>query len=318
MLIYVYPKYVERGKTGRGRFMRRLVQAWHDMGIQTTDDKCAPADIALHVSRIHSTSKAKKHVLRAGPACIDTNMDYKKINGEKRVAVKVCDGVVYQSEYSRKIYHKIVCKAGVPETVIFNGADPKDYDVEPYTSNFKTNFLASTRVWIKQKRLKGIIKSFILAGIPDSILLVNGDPQGVDAKYGERDDIMFFGPVSDVVLARMYRLVAASGAYIHGVWVDACPNSMVEAQVAGCPVICTNQGGTPEILRRGVAIADVPFGNKPVNLDKPPSINCDDMARAMRNYATDRPVDRGVDDLHIQNVAKQYVDFFEKVLSWQK
>jgi glycosyltransferase involved in cell wall biosynthesis len=321
MLIYVYPKYIDRGKTGKGRFMCRLVQAWHDMGIQTTDDKDAAADIAIHVSRVHSTSKARKHVLRASPACIDTNMDYNGINHEKAHATKLVDAIVYQSANARDIYHKLVYKTDKPETVIYNGADPNYYAVfpPPYESNFKFNFLASTRVWTKQKRLKDIIKSFLLADIPDALLMVNGDVGDIGDKYNDLDNVMFFGPVNDDVLARMYKLVAATGAYIHGVWVDACPNSMVEAQVAGCPVICTDQGGAHEILRYGTPIRDVPFNYKPVNLNNPPHINREAMAKAMRYYAfKEGDIDAVYiqpDDLYIQNVAKQYINFFEKVLA---
>lgn len=319
MIIHVYKKFVQRQQTGKGRFSARLVQAWHDMGVQITGDAEIAADISYQVGRLYCPSKAKKHVLRVGPAAIDTNVDYKAINREKAKSVQKCDAVVYQSEYSKKIYHKLVCKPDVPEAVIHNGANPKDYDVLPYESNFKVNFLASTRVWTKQKRLKEIIKSFILADIPDAILLVNGETNGVEKKYGDRSDIMFFGPVNDAVLARMYKLVANTGAYVHAVHVDACPNSMVEAQVAGCPVICTDQGGTPEILRYGTLIMDKPFKMKPENLDKPPAVDRAAMAKAMRYYGLKEGNVDGLftqpDDLYIQNIARKYIEFFEKVLA---
>ena len=320
MLIHIADKYTERQMTGKGRFSARLVRAWHSMGIQTTVDANANADVSYQVGKIYCPSKAKKHVLRVGPACIDTNMDWKHKNREKAQAVKKADAVVYQSEYSRQIYHALVCKPDVPEAVILKGADPRDYEVEAYNSTFKYNFLASTRVWLKQKRLKELIKSFLLADIDDSCLLVCGDNCGVADKYDEAHNIMFFGPTNDAVLARLYRLVAKTGAYLHGVWVDCAPNSMVEAQVAGCPVICTDQGGTPEILRYGALIKDKQFKMKPVDLDHPPAIDREAMAEAMRYFALKQGLDKisakfiQPDDLYIENIARKYYEFFESIV----
>ena len=318
MLIHLNKNYLAGGKTGKCRFSQRLTQAWHDMGVQITDDPEIHADIALHIGRFNYPSKAKKHVIRVGPANIDTNMNWKKINREKAKSVKRCDGIVYQSRYSRKIYRKLVCKPDIPEAVIFNGANPKDYEVEPYESNFKYNFLASTRVWIRQKRLKDIIKSFLLADIPDSCLLVNGDTQGVEKKY-DRDNIMFFGPVSDKVLARMYKLATA---LVHITWLDACPTSVVESLVAGCPVIHSNMGGTRELtaLANWEAAThlrfDPDFDYKPKNLSKPPKSERmrEMLGEAMKAHiATPRKVE--VPYLHIDSIAKQYLTFFKEVVA---
>lgn len=312
--------YIARQKTGKGKFTARLVEAWQKMGMDITPDPKAKADIALHIGRCNYSSKAKKHVLRVGPANINTNMNWRKINKEKARSVKIADAIVYQSRYSKKIYHKLVCHPHKPETIIFNGADSVDYDVEPYTSNFKINFLASTRVWLKQKRLKTIIRSFLEAQIDNSYLIICGDTCGVEKKYEHHDNILFIGPVSDMVLAKLYRLC---NAMIHITWLDACPNSVVEALVAGCPVICTNQGGTSELMFANdetytacsVIPSDKPFEYKPVNLDKPPK--SDDMKLmlrlAMNKYAID-PVRVKAPHLHIDNIARQYISFFEKIL----
>jgi len=318
MIIHINEGYFLRGKTGKGRFAQRLVRAWEDAGVELSRNPNDKADVAFHVGRMKHYSKAKKHVLRVGPACIDTNMDWKKINYEKAQAVKGADAIVYQSEYSRKIYHKLVCKPDKPEIVICNGADTRDYKAKPYDSAFQYNFLASTRIWTKQKRGKDLVKAFLDANLDDACLLFCGDNSGIAKKYSDRHNIMFFGPVGDDVLARLYRLVANTGAYLHGVYCDTCPNSVVEAQVAGCPVICTDQGGTHEILRYGALVHDKPFKYKPMNLNRPPSIDREAMANAIRYFALKQGEVDGVflqpDDLYIEHVAYQYVKFFERIL----
>lgn len=315
MKIHVNKNYFSRGKTGKGRFCQRLVKAWKEMGIEVTEDQDAKADIALHIGRINYSSKARKHVLRVGPANIDINMNWKKINSEKAQSVKMADAIVYQSHYSKKIYHKLVCHPDKPETIIFNGADPRDYEVEPYHSNFGINFLASTRVWLAQKRLKYIIRAFLEAEIDDSYLIVCGDNQGVSKKYDHHKNILFIGPVSDGVLARLYRLC---DAMIHITYVDACPNSVVEAQVAGLPVICTDQGGTPEILKWGIILEDKPFKYKPINLNKPPKIDTEKIVKSLNEIVYDREnllyLKNNILDLYIDNIARQYLKFFKELI----
>jgi len=317
MIVYVNEKYFKRAKTGKGKFTARLVEAFPRHGVKVATDPKKKAEIGLHIGRCHELSdKVKKNVLRVGPACIDTNMKYRKINKEKAESVKKVDGIIYQSEYSRKAYHKFVCKPDMPEKVIFNGADPKAYAVEPYESNYGINFLASTRVWLNQKRGKQIIRAFVEAAIPDSFLLFCGDDQGLMKKYYETNNIMFFGPVSDKVLARLYKLATA---FIHLTYVDACPNSVVEAQVAGCPVICTDQGGTHEIVFNGKILPDKQFKFKATDLNKPPKVRRHSLIAAMREIV-DIKFNSGLrheapNALCIDTVAQQYNDFFEEVLN---
>jgi glycosyltransferase involved in cell wall biosynthesis len=320
MLIHVNKNYFAREKTGKGKFAARLVNSWREMGIKITEDPKEKADIALHIGRMNYESKARKHVLRVGPACINNNMNWKKINHEKAQSVKKADAVIYQSRYSKKIYHNLVCKSNKPETVIFNGADPRDYDVEPFDSHFKNNFLASTRVWLKQKRLKTIIQSFLEIESDENRLIVCGDTQGIDKKYNGHNNILFTGPVSDEVLSGFYK---ACNVMIHITWIDACPNSVVEALVAGLPVICTDQGGTHELLEIDNTIYnactvlrhDSKFKYKPVNLDKPPQ--SDELiwmlSVAMKRYAHEL-FGLNAKYLHIENIAKQYLKYFEKIL----
>lgn len=311
MLIHVNKHYFARGKTGKGRFCQRLVKAWREMGINITEYPKAKADVALHIGRMNYHSKARKQVLRVGPACINTNMNWRKINHEKASSVKKAAAIIYQSKYSKKIYHKLVCHPDKPETIIYNGADPRDYGVTAEYDYYKYNFLASTRVWISQKRLKQTIRAYLESDIPNSRLVVCGDSCGLNKKYKSIKNVYFHGPADDNYITAYYDICTAM---IHLTYIDACPNSVVEAQVAGCPVICTDQGGTKEVLRYGKILPDKPFKYSPVNLDKPPKIDRELLIQAM-NEATTWKFDKNLAaDLHIDNIARQYIKFFEQVL----
>ena len=161
------------------------------------------------------------------------------------------------------------------------------------------------------KRLPDIVKAFKLADIEDSCLWICGDHQGQKKKY-QADNIKFVGLLKNDDLAPYYRM---ANAMVHIVYIDASPNSVTEALVAGCPVIATDQGGTKE-LGVQTLIADKPWDFKPFNHKKMPKPNIDHIAVAMRNYAVDDG-DRLVlsaPHLHIDNIAKQYLKFFKEVL----
>ena len=294
-------------KSGKGFFIQRLIGALTKFGVEpvlTTEDE---SDIDFHVSRFHYESKnCKKRILRLGPVHVDTNKNYAWLNAKKEKALRHSHGVIYQSMFSKKMCDKHIGKAKCPATIIFNGADPKDYDVPPAESKHKYNYLASTRTWINQKRLPDIVNAFLKADIEDSMLYVAGDTCGYSISHPR---ITFIGNTTGPLLASYLRLC---NAMIHCVWIDACPNSVVEALVAGCPVIATNQGGTHE-LGVQTLIEDAPWNFKPMNLNKTPPVNIDALAEAIIKHKDRVPVNS--EHLFIDNIAKQYAEFFNKVLN---
>jgi len=301
-----------KGKTGKGKFTLRLKPALEKLGVTVIHDENAEADVCLHVGRIHFKSKAKINVLRVGPANVNSAMDYKKINAEKWKSVKQADAIIYQSEYSKKAYDTFVGKTKKPYRIIFNGANPADYiGAKKWVSPYRYNFLASTRVFLPQKRLKSIIKAFKLADIEDSCLWIAGDARKYRMKY-KAPNIQFLGDCDDRKLARLYRLC---DAMIHIVYLDACPNSVVEAIVAGCKVIVSDQGGTKELLDyMNPQVWDKPFKFKPINLNKPPKVNLEYLAENMLMITCD-PRKNEAKHLYIDHIAKQYKEFFECLTS---
>jgi len=112
-------------------------------------------------------------------------------------------------------------------------------------------------------------------------------------------------------LASLYRLC---DAMIHITYLDACPNSVVESIVAGCPVICTSEGGTSELVREGVnglVIPDKPYKFKPINLSKPPHVDTKRLAEAIGSIVGHKLQCVGN---HIEHCAEQYKKFFQELL----
>ena len=108
-----------------------------------------------------------------------------------------------------------------------------------------------------------------------------------------------------------------ANAMIHCVYIDACPNSVCEALVAGCPVICTNMGGQVELVSRIDPDAIVHCDSwdfRKRNRRKQPPVDTRAVAEQIVRHAADKkPFDASF--LHIDNIAKQYLEFFERVLN---
>lgn len=293
--------------SGKGRFVARLCSVLPKYGVEpvyTTDGRC---DIDFHVSRFHYESKnCVKRVLRLGPVHVDTNKSWKWLNEKKKHALRHSHGVIYQSQFSKKMCDAFIGKSPFHKAVILNGAVP--WVGAPAKSPSSINFLASARRWINQKRLDDIVKAFEVANVEGAILWVAGDT--IDHKKSDNVFVRYLGLLDDEKLFAMHRLC---NAMIHIVWIDACPNGVAEALVNGCPVIASDQGGTRELGVQAL-ITDKPWNFKAADLDKVPRINIDGLAKAIRDFSAGR-VSINADHLHIDNIARQYADFFKKVLN---
>lgn len=306
----------QQAKTGKGKFSARLIEALEKNGVDVVQGVNREADIALHIGRMHFKPKARRQVLRLGPAHINTSFPYKRLNLEKWQSVKAANAIVYQSQYSKAVCEKFIGKPNVPTAVIFNGIDvEKMMSVEPHVSEFKHNIMASTRVWLPQKRLKQIVKAFHLADIPDSCLWVCGDV-GKYKKY-KANNIKMLGVLPFKSLASLYRM---ADVFVHIVYLDACPNSVVEAMAAGCNIVCSDQGGTKELLTSAntdFCVTDKEYDFKPIDLNKPPKLNVLRLADAIENkveYAGERDGPEDPHRIDIDTIAKKYIKFFESIL----
>lgn len=292
--------------SGRGFFLNALAKELPNHGVQVVFD--GEHDVSLHSIRLWRKSK-KPRILRLDGVYHDTGKDWKVKNQGLSWHALVADGVICQSEFSKQMVMRYLDVPQEKIQVIFNGAA-----VVPVKSPHDPRAFLAISKWRPHKRLSDIIGSFLLANIADAVLLVCGDVSKADLplmKFG--DCVRFGGACHHDELWALYQLACAS---IHLCWFDACPNSVVEAIVAGCPVITNNVGGTHEIVRLSggmVLELDKPYDYRPVDLYHPPAIDRYAVASAMRQCAAARP---SVNSQHvdIRTIAAQYKTYFEKFL----
>lgn len=180
---------------------------------------------------------------------------------EKR-CVKCADKIISVSEFTKK---QIVETYGInPENndVIYNGIELKEqiFD-EAEFEELKTQFsipqkpviLFVGRVDDHRKGLDILLKSFnnVLKNI-DSILLVVGKGNQTEARtlatsLGIQDKVFFTGFVDDTTLKKCY---AICDVYVIPSRLEGFGLTILEAMAAEKPVVATNVGGIPELVKQ--------------------------------------------------------------------
>ena len=272
--------------TGKGHFIKSLSLELADYGIQVVGKGKHDAYLAVNSFK-HKTDAPK--ILRLNGVNMNTAINYKKANAEIKSSTKKADGIIYQSNFCREMHYKYVGKFDIPTAVIYNGS--KRYKVSHGTFSPYVVVAARKR---PHKRIREAKEAAYKAGI--KILVCDGNVS------------------HDKVMQALYECVAL----VHLAYLDWAPNIVAEALTMGCPVITNNIGGTKEVILDGcgeVLKLDNEYNMKPVNLEKPPKIDTDIVAGAIKRYAL-RPC-RVTNNTHvnIKTIASQYASFIKRVVN---
>jgi len=143
--------------------------------------------------------------------------------------------------------------------VIPNFVDPEVYDRSRYASIFTDQIDAGKRVLIhisnfrSVKRVTDVVKIFaeVERQVPSVLMMVGDGPDRVDAEAEARaldlqDKVFFLGKIDTVA-----PLLAGADLFLLPSSTESFGLSALEALASGVPVIGTNAGGLPEVVRDG-------------------------------------------------------------------
>ncbi len=165
----------------------------------------------------------------------------------ERVMGRMTDGLIFESEFARSAYARLVGDRGAPQRVIPNGLQPRDFAVTPPAAD------AADFLFIGELRaLKGVdvlLKALaeLLGHRPVSAVIVGGGPDAETfkaeaARLGLASHVTFPGTMPAPQAFPLGRvLVVPSRA-------ESFPYVVLEAGAARKPLIATNVGGIPEIV----------------------------------------------------------------------
>jgi glycosyltransferase involved in cell wall biosynthesis len=272
--------------TGPNCFAKRLAVQLGNMGHQLAD----PDDYDIALVFIEPTNKLdlkKPFIQRLDGIWFKPDQMATGMNCGIHAAYDKAASVVWQSEFDKQMTQRWFGeRKGV---VISNGIEIKRAAVRSeqlidMRATFDKIFVCSAN-WHPQKRLRDNVEVFRRlrdTQFPNSCLVVLGS----NPDYHVADKGVFYaGSIRHDLCAEVY---AVADWMIHMAWLDHCPNVVVEAIAQGCPVLCSSEGGTKELVSRGNngrVIADAePYDCTLSDYDDPPRVPLDKLPKlpAMR------------------------------------
>lgn len=186
---------------------------------------------------------------------IPTLIINRRLNKANRQLLDGCDGVVFQSEISKKVHELFVGyrQFKVPERVIYNGVDLESFSpsLNPFCAGgVEFNLLISASLYRPNKRLRDaiLILNEIVKRGRRVLLHVLGDLDELskDSLTGlDISSCRFHGKVSLDSLPDFYRF---ADAQLSMCLFDSCPNVVSEGLACGLPVVTPLQSGAAELV----------------------------------------------------------------------
>lgn len=252
----------------------------------------------------------------------NSKIDWKKKNSIIKKIYRKSKGIIFQSKFSRDLVFNFFGEKD-KYAIIHNGfRRPENVDFNTRTKaqtivtklgleKYDYRFFAAAS-WRPHKRLKEIIE--VVRSLRKHInccVIVAGEYEN-NLDFANDDFVKFVGNVNEMSMYVLYYLCNVTFCIT---WLDNCPNAAVESIVSGTPVICTNSGGTKEIIKgRGLVVdADPEWDFKPHDHLSPPRIDTDMMAEKILESRVYEKYINSADDLDLLTVANKYIDFMWSV-----
>ena len=306
MKLYINYKIKDSGK---GKFLTKLIPHLEDLGVKCSFNM-KKADIALGIRYWRGKVKIPK-VLRVDGVYLWKNKNTFWKNNLTKNAIKQSDAVIWQSEFCKNMISEIMKVKPKKEFVVFNGAEPRDYNSEYVKRICRYHVIMSAR-WKDRpwKRLKDCLAVARETRKRENVYFWVAGRYNKD--LSERG-IKFLGHLKE---KKLCKYLSSSDAMLNLSYNDWCPNAVVEGLCAGLPVVCNNCCGTKELLENNsrIVFVDPEPKYKYLKTDNPPKVNINVVVDALLDvlYNFDKKV---VWKLDIKTIAKQYKNVFEEVLN---
>jgi glycosyltransferase involved in cell wall biosynthesis len=235
-------------KGGPASFRGRLIKYLNNkdgVTVVTNPDEKFDIELCL-IRRIHKHKKP--YVLRADGCYYITLIDN---NPTLAKAINQSNFAIYQSEFSRQMCQDLL---GVSKKskVIYNGID-QNYvaQIEPDENIIPGSFITTAGSWRDNKRPRSTFNGFLEAATGRHLYVLGGN---VDKFKVKSEYIHFVGMKSEV---ESLSIMKACDYQLHLCHIDSCPNAVVEGLSSGLNILCTNLGGTKELVKDNGFVLEV-------------------------------------------------------------
>jgi glycosyltransferase involved in cell wall biosynthesis len=282
---------------GPNSFAQKLVPKLVNQGCAFTLPGDSDVSLCFIESRDHDSKKPR--VQRLDGIYFNTDQDYNAQNANIKRTYQGSQGVIFQSEFSKKLVTKHFGNFE-NSTVIYNGADLETINqCAPMNKGKYDNIWSCAASWRPHKRLKDNINYFLEHKGDNDLLVVAGDVQEEDKV--KDNSIAYFGKLNQ---NQLYSLYKSTSFFLHLGWCDNCPNVVVDARACGSHIICSSVGGGIEIAGQNSTIIEEDWDFEPHRLYDPPKM---DFSKKVKNKTN------SYYDMNI--VASLYKQFMEKTIA---
>ena len=309
-------------ESGKAKFLKRATREWDKMGVGWSTDPSG-CDIRLAMTRFRSKSKLPT-VIRIDGAHqpLVSGSDYKSKRVKDSIAwknkqtaksIKKSSAVIYQSDFCKRMGNRVFGVKHNNEHVIFNGAHSNEFKLPEIVSKEYKNIILSAK-WKGRphKRLREMVEiaNKYCETREDVKFRIAGD---MDIKLETHERVAVLG---DLDSDKLNGFICTSDCMLNLAYYDWCPNAVVECLVAGKPVICSNGTGVAEIVKDSGVVLNLDTHDLKTlkRAAKPPRIDYQPVYDALDNVLFGGASFPFPDHLHIETVAKQYMEVFENVL----
>lgn len=292
---------------GPGAFIRRLPEAISKLpGVSVVSDPSRKFDAEL--AFIRSEGGHGKPLFIRLDGCYYQRKQASQNRGISD-GVRLARGVIYQSAFSRQMCESILGVSNANSVVIHNGIDfGYVASVQPHTGVPPESWIACAD-WRESKRPYSTVMGFLKSGSPGNLYMVGSGLE--KAKYAKHPRVVLTGSLKEPqVLAYM----KACRHQLHLCFIDSCPNAVVEGLSCGLSVLCTNLGGTPELVgESGIVLQVDDFKHKVGDYPSLDSLDHRLVADGIDRLRKRPPIVSRM-DLDLNKVAEQYIDFIRKCM----
>lgn len=233
--------------------------------------------------------KVKPMLLRLDGIWFNSEQEYNKQNAIIQYSYNNADAVVFQSQFNKNLVEAWFGEHKNSHVVI-NASDEKLIK-SANKRYWDQKFGADTEVWCcasswrPHKRLSENIRYFLEFAPKDAIFAIAGAIGMDDAKKIIDDPrVVLMGELDYMSLLSLYK---RSSTFIHLAYLDHCPNVVVDAQSAGCRIVCSSTGGTKEIINDGIIIIENEWDYKPLPLYRPPPMDFSKSVQLKKSESND-------------------------------
>lgn len=224
--------YIDQG--AQHALTKRMLPHWTELGVEIVP----LVDAQIHLAFVNFTAASKlPKILRLDGIYYNLAMPYMMENRPIMKAYKEALGIIFQSNYSKKVAEAFFGQTLTPNRIIYNGADPSWNDPLPQ-ENFNIVMASHWRKWKRLEEMLNLLDELV-AFYPEIKLHVVGKGKDIDLK-GKYNHVNMYGDLDHEKMRELYRRMDLA---IHIAKRDWCPNVVVEFLAAGMPTIVSDCGG---------------------------------------------------------------------------